>query len=111
MEAVGADKVRYVLPGEGFTVWVDSLCIPKGAPSPYGAHLFIDYVCRPEVATELVDYIGYLSPNVAAAKGVESALVRRTTPSERELEDGEMINDVGDFARNYTDAWARVKSA
>lgn len=111
MDTIGADKVRYALPREGFAVRVDSLCDPKGAPDPRGAHRFIDYVCRPEVADELVGYRGCPSPSIEALKDGASELVRRNTPSDGELEKAETIHDVGDFARQYTDAWARVKSA
>lgn len=58
--------IRYVYPAEGFSLWVDNLCIPKNAANVDNAHLFIDYLLRPEVAAFICQEMGYSSPNLAA---------------------------------------------
>lgn len=58
--------IRYLYPTEGFSLWVDNLCIPKNAANVDNAHLFIDYLLRPEVAAFICQEMGYSSPNLAA---------------------------------------------
>ena len=60
MDEIGQDKLAYVLPDEGFTVWVDCLAIPTGANSPYGAHLWMDFICDVKNQAELTDWVWYL---------------------------------------------------
>jgi putrescine transport system substrate-binding protein len=49
-EAANGVEIAYVIPQEGTLMSLDSLAIPKDAPHPDEAHLFIDYLLRPEVA-------------------------------------------------------------
>jgi len=56
----------YVIPGDVSTVWQDNFCVPKGAPSQYTAEVFIDFMCRPEIAAENANEIGLGTPNAIA---------------------------------------------
>ena len=49
-------------------MWQDNSCIPKGAPSKYTAEVFINWLCRPEVAAEFSNNEETLltTPNAAA---------------------------------------------
>ena len=94
-DELGETTVAYVLPSEGFSVWVDNLCIPKGFKSKYAAHLFMDFICEPENAADLVNYVQYLSPNAAAESLIDPKIVART-PDEATMERSELLNDVGD---------------
>jgi putrescine transport system substrate-binding protein len=46
-------QIRYVIPKEGATLWIDTLAIPKDAPHPGNAHRLIDYLMRPDVIAEV----------------------------------------------------------
>jgi spermidine/putrescine transport system substrate-binding protein len=107
---LGEDKVSYVLPSEGYTIWVDNLCLPTGASSRYGAHLFMDFMSDGVNAAELVNFVKYLSPNAAATPDIDPFIIAHT-PSEADLERGELVDDVGQASRTYTDTWAKVKSS
>jgi len=61
-------KFVYVLPVEGAHRFVALMAIPKGAPNPAAATLFIDYVLRPEVSKLISDAFPYTNPNAAARK-------------------------------------------
>jgi putrescine transport system substrate-binding protein len=50
--------IRYVIPKEGAILWIDVIAIPKDAPNPDLAYLFIDYCLRPEVAAVLTTRLG-----------------------------------------------------
>ena len=107
---LGEDVCTYILPEEGFTIWIDNLVIPRSAPSPYAAHLYINYLCEPQIAAELVNFTRYQTPNSAAAV-LLGAFERRWMPSGAALERGEIMNDVGDFAGAYDAAWAEVQAS
>jgi putrescine transport system substrate-binding protein len=62
----GIDLV-YSIPREGAIVNLDVLAIPADAPHATNAHLFIDYLLRPEVAAQnsnLIKYANSVSPNL-----------------------------------------------
>jgi spermidine/putrescine transport system permease protein len=61
-------KFRYFLPAEGAHRFIDSLAIPAGAPHPDAAHLFINYILRPEVSKLISDDFPYTNPNAEARK-------------------------------------------
>ena len=42
--------IAYVIPQEGTLITLDALAIPKDAPHPAEAHLFIDFLMRPDIA-------------------------------------------------------------
>jgi spermidine/putrescine transport system substrate-binding protein len=109
----GEKKVRYVFPEEGFSTWVDTLVIPKGGNSRYGAHLFMDYLMRPEVSAENALWIGYLPVSQQALDTVkaENPVADMIIPTDADMERAEVLSDVGEAARLYTDAWQRVVAA
>jgi spermidine/putrescine transport system substrate-binding protein len=102
--------MRYVLPEEGFTIWSDTLVIPVGGKSRYGAHLFMDYLLRPEVAAENALWIGYLPTGGDALEVVkaENPVADQIVPTDADLERGEVMNDVGEAASLYSAAWRDV---
>jgi spermidine/putrescine transport system substrate-binding protein len=61
-------KFKYVLPKEGAHQFIDSLCVPKGAPNKENAEKFIDYILRPEVSVKVSDDFPYTNPNAEARK-------------------------------------------
>ena len=116
ISALGGDQkakslVKFLLPQEGFAIWVDNFCIPKGFKSKYAAHLFMDYMLKPEVQGKSSSWTWYLPVGTEAARPYCDPFVYITMPTPEEMKRGEITNDLGDFARYYTDAWAKVKSA
>jgi putrescine transport system substrate-binding protein len=47
--------IRYVIPEEGGTLWIDALCIPGDAPHPDNAYRFINFLMRPEISAEIAN--------------------------------------------------------
>ena len=64
----GSGKYKFVLPVEGAHQFVDSLCIPKGAPHKDAAMKFINYVLKPEVSKLISEDFPYTNPNLEARK-------------------------------------------
>jgi putrescine transport system substrate-binding protein len=65
-EAGAKMTIDYRIPKEGTLLWVDSFAIPKDAKNVDNALKFIDYLNRPQVAANGVNYVNYASPNTAA---------------------------------------------
>ena len=89
------DTIRGCLPEEGTVYGIDPLVIPKGAPHPAAAHLFINYVMSPEVNTQLIMGIGY-SPNHRASREMVPDSFKKwpgSIPSDAYLEKCEVINE------------------
>lgn len=49
--------IRYVVPAEGGTMWIDAIIIPKNAPHPKNAHKFINFLLRPDISAEIANEI------------------------------------------------------
>ncbi len=70
----GAD-IEYSLPKEGSLGIVDVLAIPADAPHPGNAHLFINYLLRPDVAAKNAMAVTYAS-GVAGSVALVSETMR-----------------------------------
>jgi putrescine transport system substrate-binding protein len=58
--------LAYTVPKEGSNLWFDAMLIPKDAPHPDNAHLFLNYMMRPDVIADCTNYIGYANGNKAS---------------------------------------------
>jgi putrescine transport system substrate-binding protein len=61
-EAGKSVELAYSIPKEGTISGFDTLAIPVDAPHPRNAHLFIDYLLRPEVAAKNSNAVKYANP-------------------------------------------------
>ena len=59
-------NLAYTVPQEGSNLWFDAMLIPKDAPNPENAHLFLNYMMRPDVIADCTNYIGYANGNQAS---------------------------------------------
>jgi putrescine transport system substrate-binding protein len=77
-------KIRYNIPREGAIMFFDMLAIPADAAHPKNAHLFIDYLLRPEVAAKNSSMMHYATSNAAAYRLVDPVVYndRGVYPSE-----------------------------
>lgn len=50
-------NIKYILPKEGTTLWIDCIAIPVGAPHPKNAHSFINFLLRPDIAAKITNKI------------------------------------------------------
>lgn len=103
--------IKYIFPPEGFSLWMDSLCIPKNAANVDNAHLFIDYLLRPEVAALICEGMGYSTPNLKA-KDLLPADVRSNSivyPADEDMARGEFETDLGTAIKAYEKCWLQLK--
>jgi putrescine transport system substrate-binding protein len=71
----GVELDFFIPPGEGKAVlWIDGLVIPSDAKNVENAHLFINYMMRPEVAAANSNYTWYASGNKSAFDLIDPAV-------------------------------------
>jgi putrescine transport system substrate-binding protein len=78
-EAGKAVDIRFSIPKEGALMWFDTLAIPADAKHPGNAHLFIDYLLRPDVAARNSDFVNYANANAKATELVKEDLRNDTS--------------------------------
>ena len=72
IEAGKGPVIEALVPKSGATLFFDVMAIPADAPHPGNAHLFIDYILRPEVHASLTNKVFYANPNKASLKFVKA---------------------------------------
>jgi putrescine transport system substrate-binding protein len=70
LQAKNGQVIEALVPASGATLFFDSMAIPADAPHPMNAHLFINYILRPEVHASLTNKVFYANPNRASLKFV-----------------------------------------
>jgi spermidine/putrescine transport system substrate-binding protein len=104
--------LTYVYPKEGILLWIDSLVIPKNAKNIENAHLFINYLLRPEVAKLVSEDVGYATPNLKAKELMDDVVKnnRIVYPNEQDLLNSEFQVDLGDALPIYEKYWEKLKA-
>ncbi len=104
----GQDVVALV-PKTGGILFFDMMAIPADASHPKNAHLFINYIMRPEVSAALTNKVKYANVNKEAKKFVKPEIANNPSsyPSAAEMETmiapKALTNDVRRLAtRAYT---------
>ena len=65
------EALSYFVPIEGSNVWCDAAVIPVTAKNPENAEIFINFLCRPDIAAMNWNYIWYSTPNKGAIALIE----------------------------------------
>jgi putrescine transport system substrate-binding protein len=74
VEAGKPVNIKYSIPKEGALMWFDTLAVPADAKHPDNAHVFINYLMRPEVAAKNSDFVNYANANAKATALVNEEL-------------------------------------
>ena len=98
--------VDFFFPKEGTPMYMDNLCILKGAKNVDQAYKFIDWILKPEIAARIADYLMIPSPNVPARA------LMKVTPNYRfeDLVNSEFKEDLGqETLKLYNNVWRRIR--
>jgi putrescine transport system substrate-binding protein len=79
IEAKSKFEILALVPKGGSTLFFDTMAIPKDAKNVENAHLFINYILRPEVHASLTNKVFYANPNAASLKFVKKEVADNTT--------------------------------
>jgi spermidine/putrescine transport system substrate-binding protein len=108
------DDLAYVVPEEGALLWVDNMCIAKGAPNRDNGHAFINFILDGPVHAQIASEIQYACPNAAALALIpaEDRDNPAIYPSEATLERCEFATYKGEAVEAlYETALTRVLAA
>ena len=85
-------NLEFYLPeSQGFNWFVDAMCIPTCSKNQYEAELFINFLCRPDIAGGNMDWVCYGTPETAAKEYMDPEVVNDT----RAYPDVEMLKAKG----------------
>lgn len=104
--------IRFFIPKEGTYLWVDNMVIPRNAPSPYTAEVFMNYIMDPQVSAGITNTTWYASPNMNATPYIRPEITGDPSIylSDEILERSEFMQDVGENTSLYERTWSRLKS-
>ena len=74
IDTKNGNEIVALVPKTGAMLFFDTMAIPSDAPHPNNAHLWINYILRPEVHAGLSNKVFYANPNAAATKFVSPAI-------------------------------------
>lgn len=104
--------IRYVIPKEGSSQFIDNVCIPKTTQNKLLAEKFINYLLRPEVNAKITEFTKYGTCVPAAKEHLPENLQKHEYiyPSADRMETLEWIIDPGEFMQEYSRAWEEIKA-
>lgn len=98
-------NIEFFIPEEGSTLWIDNMVILKGARNVELAHKFINYVLDPKVSATISDYL--LLPSIVPA--AEEYIEEERIYTVEDLQNCEMINDLGENLKLYNKLWNEIR--
>ncbi len=104
----------FCFPEEGFNVFIDGACIPKGCQNKAGAEAFINFLCKPEICGQNLEYLGYSVPNTAAKEFMDPAVTGSDIayPSDETLARSESFSALPIETSQLMDSlWLSVKTS
>ena len=78
LDAKNGQQIEVLVPKTAALVF-DTMAIPSDAPHPDNAHLFINYILRPQVHASLSNKVFYANPNLPSLKFVRKDIATNHT--------------------------------
>lgn len=104
-------NIKVVYPSEGFSISIDNFAIPVGAKNYDNAHMFIDYILRPEVMKRIIEDYPYINVNEKTAILLsDEYLSNQASNITTDLfQRGTFVKNVGEYVKRYDKLWAEIK--
>ncbi len=103
----------FYFPEEGFNLFIDAMCIPKGCQNKEAAEAYINFLCSAEISGQNLDYLGYSTP-VSDAKqymNPDTAASEIAYPTSETLENGSAFCYLQTETSQLMDSlWLEVKT-
>ena len=74
-EADQGVTVAFTIPKEGAEMWFDQMAIPADAKHVEEAHIFLNYMMKPEVAAKASNYVFYSNGNKASQQFIDKEII------------------------------------
>ncbi|MBD0336852.1 MAG: extracellular solute-binding protein, partial [Cyanobacteria bacterium Co-bin13] len=107
------ERMEYIVPASGSSVWTDAMVIPTDAPNVDAAYAWINFILQPEISKDAVERLSFATPNGAAFDLLPAELKSNQDlfPTEETLAKCEGIAPLGDAADLYDRYWTEVTSS
>lgn len=104
--------LAFAVPREGTNVFIDAMCIPKGAKNKAAAELYINFMCETSVALKNCEYIGYSTPHTEVYELLDDEVKESISyPSDEILEKAEAYIALPSSATKLIDSlWTDLMS-
>jgi putrescine transport system substrate-binding protein len=112
-EAKNGIEIAYTIPKQGAQLSTDMMAIPASAQHPDNAHLFIDFILRPEVIAAITNAVGYPNPNALATDMIDEDIRNDPSVYPPDAVRAKFFVDKpasADYERARTRAWTKLKS-
>ncbi len=106
-------NLAYLLPREGSAVTVDMMAIPKDAPHPHNAEVWMNYVMRPDVIAGVTSFIKYPNGNLASLALLDEATRNDPTIYPDKATRAKLISPKAvplEYSRLLTREWTRFRT-
>lgn len=106
--------LAFCLPKEGTNLYVDAMCIPKGAENKANAEAFINFMCSTSVGLANVEETWYSSPLLSVREELDPEVSEDpyAYPDDAVLEQCESFRNLPeDILALYDSEWTRLKLA
>lgn len=103
----------FYLPEEGTNIYVDAMCIPKGAPNKDNAEAFINFMCSTEAGLKNCEEIWYSTPLLSVREELDPEVANdpMAYPDESIMAKCESYTNLPqDILDLYSTEWVRLKS-
>lgn len=112
VDAKNGNKIEALIPKTA-TLFFDTMAIPADAAHPNNAHLWINYIMRPEVHAGLSNKVFYANPNAASVKFVKKEIADNKTiflsdENKKKMVAPEALNS--DIRRTMTRVYTKFKT-
>lgn len=105
--------LKFYLPKEGFNLFIDAICIPKGCQNKEAAEEYINFLCDPEISGQNLDYLGYSTPIPEAKQYMDPETAENPVayPSADVLANGASYMNLSSATSQEMDSlWLQVKT-
>ncbi|MCX4029759.1 extracellular solute-binding protein [Endozoicomonas sp. SM1973] len=68
-------ELKYIIPEEGSTRWIDAIAIPSNSNNPKIAHAFLNYLMVPEVIAKISNFVWYANNIPSSTSLIEEEIV------------------------------------
>ena len=106
--------LAYAVPREGTNLFVDAMCIPKGAKNKEAAEMYINFMCETKTALHNCEYIGYSTPQSEVSEYLDPELAENPIayPDEATLANTEAFIALPDDVTKLMDElWTSILTA
>lgn len=107
------EKLGYVIPEEGATMYQEDICILESAPNKENAKKFMEFYLQPENVVLNVQQQMNGTPNVAAKEMLPPELKNNPgiNPPPEVMEKLQIFEDIGQDLKKYDRVWTRIRTA